>query len=225
MPQFLNQSQQPQRILIVDDHTIVRKGLALLINQDRSLSVCGEAEDAEVVPGLIEAQKPHLVILDISLKGASGLEMLAHIRAQYGSLPVLILSMHDSLIYVERALKAGANGYLMKHEGAENLVFAIQSVLQGETYLNEALRKKLLDTYFRHDQDKTASSVERLSPREFEILQLLGRGYGTRQIAGQLHLSIKTIESHREKIKEKLNLKNATELIQYATKWSVMESN
>jgi len=199
--------------------------LALLINQEKDLFVCGEAEDADVVPGLIDEQKPHVVILDISLKGTGGLEILARLRAQHRGLPVLILSMHDSLIYVERALKAGANGYLMKHEGAENLILAIHSVLRGETYLSEALQKKLLGTYLGHGQDKTASSVERLSPREFEILQLLGRGHSTRRIADRLHLSIKTIESHRENIKEKLNLKNATELIQYATRWSVLESN
>jgi DNA-binding NarL/FixJ family response regulator len=216
---------QPLRVLIVDDHAIVRQGLALLINKQEKLFVCAEAEDVESAQQLIDTHHPNLVILDISLKKASGLTLLEQIKAQHEDLPVLVVTMHTESFYVTRALQAGANGYFMKQERAENLLLAIQTVLQGEIYLDKSLQNQMLNNFFGRKPNGNSPALEGLTSREFEILQLLGQGYETRQIALQLHISTKTVEVHRAHIKEKLGLKNTAELLQYAFKLVASKSD
>ena len=216
---------QPLRILIVDDHAIVRQGLALLINKQEKLFVCAEAEDVESAQKSIDTHHPNLVILDISLKKASGLVLLEQIKAQHEDLPVLIVSMHTESFYVTRALKAGANGYFTKQERAENLLLAIQTVLQGEIYLDKSLQNQMLNNFFGRKPNGNRPALERLTSREFEILQLLGQGYETRKIALQLHICIKTVEVHRANIKEKLGLNTTAELLQYAFKLVASKSD
>ena len=204
------------RILLVDDHPILRQGLAQLINQEKDLMVCGQFEEAnKALEGVIQ-MKPDAAIVDISLKGSSGIELLKNIKVQYPKLIVLVLSMHDESLYAERALRAGAAGYIMKQEATEQVLVALRKILNGEIYLSERMSSKLMHQLVSGRATETGSLMERLSDRELEIFGLIGEGRGTRQIAEQLHLSVKTIESHRAHIKEKLNLKNATELVHRA---------
>jgi DNA-binding NarL/FixJ family response regulator len=207
------------RILLVDDHPIVRQGLAEMIESQKDLMVCGTAEDLPRTLQQIDALKPDLVVLDISLKGANGIELLKHIKVHDPKLRVLMLSMHDETLYAVRALRAGAAGYIMKHEATGKVLTAINQVLRGEIYLSETMEKKMMQQLVGGRGDRTGSPLEDLSDRELEVFNLIGQGQGTRQIAEQLHLSIKTIESHRAHIKEKLNLKTATELVQHAMQW------
>ena len=212
-----------RRILLVDDHPIVRQGLGLLIDRESDLCICGEAEGAHSAFHAITTLRPDLVVLDISLSGPDGLDILKEIRSKSGSLPVLILSMHDETIYAERALRAGANGYIMKQEATEKVLVAIRRILQGDVYLSE----RLTNTMLHHFAHGTLSSSSKNSPivgltdRELEIFRLIGEGHSTRQIANELHLSVKTIESHQAHIKEKLSLRNARELVQHAIEWTV----
>jgi DNA-binding NarL/FixJ family response regulator len=203
------------RILLVDDHPILRQGLARLINEQKDLMVCGEFEEAAKALDSIEEIKPDAAIVDISLKGASGIELLKNIKIRFPSLHVLVLSMHDESLYAERALRAGASGYIMKQEATEQVLVALRRVLGGEIYLSEIMSSKLMHQLVG-GKPTAGSLLERLSDRELEIFGLIGQGRGTRQIAEQLHLSVKTVESHRAHIKEKLNLKNATELVHRA---------
>ncbi len=203
------------RVLLVDDHPILRQGLARLINEQKDLMVCGEFEDAAKALDSIENIKPDAAIVDISLKGASGIELLKNIKVRFPQLLVLVLSMHDESLYAERALRAGASGYIMKQEATEQVLVALRKVLGGEIYLSEPMSSKLMHQLVG-GKPTAGSLLERLSDRELEIFGLIGQGRGTRQIAEQLHLSVKTVESHRAHIKEKLNLKNATELVHRA---------
>jgi DNA-binding NarL/FixJ family response regulator len=207
------------RILLVDDHAVVRYGLAQLINRESDLVVCGEEEDAGKALGAIETLKPDLVIADISLKESSGLELMRNIKAQHPKLPVLVVSTHDENIYAEIAFRAGALGYLMKGEGLEKTVVAIRRVLGGAIYVSDALAAKMLEQQVRGQRDVHQSPVESLSDRELEVFQLIGQWKKTKEIAQELHLSIKTVEYYREQIKRKLNVKNAPELTHYATSW------
>jgi len=207
------------RILLVDDHPIVLRGLSVLVNQESDITVCGEAADAHNALTAIEVLKPDLVIVDISLKGTNGLELIKSAKALHAELPMLVLSIHSESPYAERALRAGAMGYIMKEEMTEKLILAIRRVLKGEIYLSEKMSTKLLSQIIKHPLQKTYLLEENLTDRELEIFQLIGKGYGTRQIAEALNLSMKTVESHREHIKEKLKLKNATELLQRAFQW------
>jgi DNA-binding NarL/FixJ family response regulator len=208
------------RILLVDDHAVVRFGIAALINRQADMEVCGEEEDASRAMTAITHLKPDLVIADISLKDSSGLELMRNIKAQYAKLPVLVVSVHDETIYAEVAFRAGALGYLNKDEAIDKILTAIRRVLHGEVYVSEELGAKLLHKQVRGRIDDTPGSpIKGLSDRELEVFQLIGQWKGTRQIAEELHLSIKTIEYYREQIKKKLNLKNAAELTQYATSW------
>lgn len=207
------------RILLVDDHPIVRQGLAELINNEKDLCVCGTAEDLNKALEAIEALKPDLVIVDISLRGSNGIELLKNIKVRYPKMLVLMLSMHDESLYAVRALRSGASGYIMKQEATEKVLTAVRQVLRGEIYLSEKMEKKMMQQLVGGRAARTGSPLEDLSDRELEVFNLIGQGHGTRQIAEELHLSIKTIESHRAHIKEKLNLKNATELVQYAIQW------
>src|SRR5437868_10760832 len=206
-------------VLLVDDHPIVRQGLAELIDHEKDLSVCGMADDMHHALDQIIALSPDLVVVDISLKGGNGIELLKNIKVRYPRQPVLMLSMHDESLYAVRALRAGAAGYIMKQEATERVLTAIRQVLVGEIYLSEKMEKKMMQQLVGGRTARTGSPIEDLSDRELEVFGLIGQGHGTRQIAEELHLSIKTIESHRAHIKEKLNLKNATELVQHAIQW------
>lgn len=209
------------RVLLVDDHPVVRQGLALLIDREPDLSVCGEADCAHSAFHAITTLRPDLVVLDISLSGPDGLEVLKELRLKTGSLPVLILSMHDESIYAERAMRAGANGYIMKQEATEKVLVAIRRILQGEVYLSDRLTSTILQQYVRGNTPVNKSPLLNLSDRELEVFRLIGEGRATRQIAEELHLSVKTIESYQAHIKEKLALRNARELVQHAIEWTV----
>jgi DNA-binding NarL/FixJ family response regulator len=207
------------KIIIVDDHPIVRRGLIELINHENDLVVCGQAEDAPQAMKAIRTLKPHIVIVDISLKETNGVELIKDIKVQYPSLPVLALSMHDEFLYAERCLRAGAKGYIMKQQATEKVVTAIRKVLNGQVYLSDKMAAKMMCKLVGSGPEIGASPIDHLSDRELEVFLLLGQGHGTRQIAEKLHLSIKTIETYRAHIKEKLNLASATELLQYAIQW------
>ena len=204
------------KILIVDDHPIVRQGLAQLLNQEFDFTVCGEAEDATQALESIQNLQPDLVIVDISLKGIDGLELTKKILMQYPELLILVLSMHDEALYAERALRAGAKGYIMKQEGTEKVISAIRKIVNGAIYLSEKMHTRLLQNIIGRPKNKETSILESLSDRELGIFRLIGQGLKTRKIADILNLSIKTIESHREHIKKKLKLKDATELLLHA---------
>jgi DNA-binding NarL/FixJ family response regulator len=207
------------RILLVDDHAVVRYGIAQLINRESDLLVCGEEEEASKALTTITNVKPNLVIADISLKDSSGLELMRNIKAQYPKLPVLVVSAHDESIYAEIAFRAGALGYLMKDQALERILTAIRRVLTGAIYVSDALAARMLQQQIRGQTDINQSPVKSLSDREMEVFQLIGQWKKTREIAEELHLSIKTIEYYREQIKRKLNLKSASELTHYATSW------
>src|SRR5258708_123531 len=204
------------KVLLVDDHPVVRQGLALLVGREPDLLVCGEADGARSPVQGSETLQPDIVVLDISVAGRDGLDVLKEIRMRSGSLPVLILSMHDESIYAERALRAGANGYIMKQEAAEKVLIAIRKILQGEVYLSDRLTSTLLQQYVRGTSPAKSSPLLNLTDRELEVFRLIGEGHGTRQIAEELRLSVKTIESYQAHIKEKLALRNARELVQHA---------
>jgi DNA-binding NarL/FixJ family response regulator len=209
------------KVLLVDDHPVVRQGLALLVGREPDLLVCGEADGAHTAFHAIENLQPDIVVLDISLAGPDGLDILKEIRIRSGSLPVLILSMHDESIYAERALRAGANGYIMKQEATEKVLVAIRKILRGDVYLSERLTSAMLNQFVHGSDTIKSSPIVTLTDRELEIFRLIGEGHSTRQIADELHLSVKTIESHQAHIKEKLALKNARELVQHAIEWTV----
>ena len=213
-------STAKHRILLVDDHPIVRQGLAELINHEEDLSICGTAEDFHEALDKIEALHPNLVVADISLKrGNDGIELLKNLKARHPSMRVLMLSMHDETLYAMRALRAGACGYIMKEEATEKVLVAIRHVLKGETYLSAEMEKKLMRQLVGGHAVRTGSLVDDLSDRELQVFSLVGQGLSTRQIAKELHLSVKTVETHRAHIKEKLNLKSAVELVQHAVRW------
>jgi len=212
-------NENERKILIVDDHPIVRQGLTELINQEKDLVACGQAEDAYEAMEAIKALKPDLVIVDISLKGKSGMEVIKDIKARHPALPVLTLSMHDESLYAERALRAGAKGYIMKQEATEKVITAIRKVLSGQVYVSNQVATRIVSKFAGGTPDADASVIDHLSDRELEVFRLIGQGYRTRQIAERLHLSVKTIETYRAHIKEKLNLASASELLRYAVQW------
>jgi DNA-binding NarL/FixJ family response regulator len=220
------QKQQPKKtrkavsILIVDDHPIVRQGLENLLSQEKSMEVCAQAEDAYKAMKAIRELKPDIIVVDISLQDKSGLELIKDIHVQYPDMPILALSMHDENLYAERVLRAGAKGYVMKQQAAEKVIDAIKSIMNGQIYVSEKIAAKMMRKLVGVKSDMGLSMTDRLSDRELEVFLLIGKGYGTRQISEKLHLSIKTIESYRAHIKEKLNLADATELLQYAIQWA-----
>jgi len=207
------------RILIVDDHPIVRQGLAELINHESDLVVCGQAEDSHGAIKAIRELNPSMAIIDISLKQTSGLELTKDIHSQYPDLPVLVLSMHDETLYAERALRAGAMGYIMKQEATENVIAAIRRILGGEIYVSDRMAARMVRKLVTGQAETNTSQIDSLSDRELEVFRLIGKGHGTRQISERLHLSVKTIETYRAHIKEKLNLVDAAELLQHAIQW------
>lgn len=222
MPTKRPSSSEPQapaksRIFLVDDHPIVRQGLTQLINNEADLTVIGEGEDAYGSLRAIKTAKPDLALVDVSLKGSDGIELLKELRAQEPDLPVLILSMHDESLYAERALRAGARGYVMKQEAPPVLLGAIRRVLKGEIYVSEKMGATLLQRLVGGKaSNKGELPLDRLTDREMEVFRMIGSGKTVREIAELLFLSVKTVEAHREHIKEKLSLKTSAELLRYA---------
>ncbi|PYL53246.1 MAG: DNA-binding response regulator [Verrucomicrobia bacterium] len=211
-------SAKAKRIVIVDDHPLFRKGLEQLIkSSDDAFKICGEAGDAAEGMSVIRQLSPDLVIVDLSLPGANGIELIKNIRAEFPKLPVLILSMHDESLYALRGLRAGAQGYVMKQEALENVIIAIREVLAGRPYLSHDMSAKLI-TNFASGSNQ-ANPTDKLSDRELEVLELIGKGRDVREIADALHISAKTVETHRAHIKEKLNLKNARQVTRFAVQW------
>lgn len=212
-------SGSPARLLVVDDHPIVRHGVVQLLEQEAGLAVAAQAGTAAEALRLAEAGGFDLAIIDVSLQGVSGLELVKQIRERGVDTPILMMSMHDEAFYAERALRAGAQGYVMKQRATADIAAAIERVLAGELYLSEALSEKLVRQAITGEGGPEAAGIGQLSDRELEVLQLLGQGVPTREVADRLNLSVKTIESYRANIKRKLELKNATELMQYAVTW------
>ena len=207
------------RVFVVDDHPIVRQGLSQLINREPDLMVCGEAEDARTALDRLAQAAADILIVDVSLEGPDGIELLKTIRSRDSKLPVLMLSMHDESLYAERALRAGANGYIMKQEATDRVLTAVRQILNGEVYISDRMAQKLVHQFIGGSGTARRSGMEQLTDRELEVFRLIGKGHGTRQIAEELHLSVKTVESYYAHIKEKLSLKNARELVQHAVQW------
>ena len=216
----MNQSgvaTKKSRVFVVDDHPIVRQGLALLINRESDLMVCGEAEDAQTAVQAIATVKPDIMVVDISLNGPDGLDLLKNIRTRHPELSVL---MHDESIYAERALRAGAQGYIMKQEATEKVLVALRRILSQEIYVSERIANRMLQRYIGGSNASRPSSIADLTDRELEVFRLIGEGHSTRQIAEELHISVKTVESYQAHIKEKLALRNSRELLQSAIQWT-----
>jgi len=208
-----------KQVLVVDDHPIVRHGVVQLINQTHGLEVAAQAGTAAEALEIAQKGELDLAVVDVSLQGVSGLELVKQIRERGIEMPILVMSMHDESFYAERALRAGAQGYVMKQRATAEIATAIERVLDGDLYLSDALSAKLLRRVVDGDDGEETGAASQLSDRELEVLQLLGQGVPTREVADRLNLSVKTIESYRANIKRKLDLKNATELMQYAVKW------
>jgi DNA-binding NarL/FixJ family response regulator len=213
-----------QSIFIVDDHPIVREGLAMLINQERDLQVCGDAGDAQQALSKIAKNRPDAVIVDITLGRNSGLRLIEDLSQSYPDIPVLTLSMHDESIYAERCLMAGAKGYIMKQEPPEKMIAALRKVLGGDIYISENISAKLLQKMVSGKSAATLSPIELLSNRELEVFQLIGQGVKTRKIAEQLNLSIKTIETYIDHIKKKMNFEDSRRLLLYAVQWAMKDT-
>lgn len=215
------------RIVLVDDHPMLIRGIADLINGESDLEVVGEAATFQEAMALVNKVKPGLIVVDVSLDGNNGIELMKNLSGREGSPPILAYSMHDESIYAERALRAGAKGYVMKQAEPEVLLTAIHQILKGKIYLSEQMSERLLGKLVGAGSTTTATAwpIDKLSDRELEVLQLLGQGMGTSQIADKLCLSVKTIETYREHLKQKLNLANGQELLRYAIEWSLNSSS
>lgn len=208
-------------MLLVDDHPLLRRGLAQLVNQEKDMSVVGEAEDVVNALRLVEEHKPDVAVVDLSLKDSNGMDLIKDIRLRAPNTLVLVLSMHDESFYAERVLRAGARGYITKGENSAKVIEGIREVLRGKVFVNEAISSRMLSKFVG---DRTGTGgIESLSDREFEIMGMIGHGVQTREIAKRLHLSVKTIDAHRDNIKRKLNLPDAAELLKYAIKWAKSE--
>jgi DNA-binding NarL/FixJ family response regulator len=206
-----------RRVLIVDDHPIVRQGLKRMIEAEADMEVCGEAATEAQARRAIRELTPDIVIVDLALQEGDGLELVRDVHAHHPDVPMLVLSMHDETIYAERLLSEGASGYIMKQAAADQLLNALRTVLRGETYLSETLQTQMRSRLGHGVSD--GNPVERLSNRELQVLNLVGRGVSSRDIATELGLSVKTVESHRQSIKRKLNLSTNSQLLQYAINW------
>ena len=206
------------RVLLVDDHPIVRQGIRTVVDLEPDLEVCGEADGAAEALRAVEEFRPDLAVVDLSLKDSSGLELIKDLRIRYPRLLVLVLSMRDESFYAERVLRAGARGYVVKDEGCAVVVEAIRKVLKGQIYLSDRIASKMIGSYVGGARPGTAS-MEQLSDREVEVFELLGKGLPSREIAQLLHVSVKTVDSHRENIKRKLGIEDATGLLKHAIEW------
>lgn len=208
------------RVLIVDDHPVTRAGLVHVINHQPDLTVCGEAESAAQALDILDSSRPDLLLIDITLPGKSGLELIKDVKAMQPELLMLVVSMHDESLYADRVLRAGARGYIMKHEGGEKLMEAIRHVLRGKIYVSESMSAHILEIFSGGQTRLDRSSIEKLSDREFEVFESMGEGLSSQQIAKKLHLSAKTVDAHRANIKTKLSIKTTAELISYAARWT-----
>jgi len=218
-PSLAAKHKKARRVLLVDDHPIVRQGLRRLIEQEEDLAVCGEAETARDARTAIKELDPDVVIVDISLKQGDGIELVRDTRAHHPSLPLLVLSMHDEAIYAERMLSAGANGYIMKQAASDQFLIALRRVLDRGIYVSEAVGNSMIRKFAAGGAYISANPIDRLSNRELQILHMIGKGLSTRESADALNLSVKTVESHRQRIKRKLNLTTGSQLVQYAVNW------
>ncbi|HZV35760.1 MAG TPA: response regulator transcription factor [Verrucomicrobiae bacterium] len=207
------------KILLVDDHPLVREWLANLINQQLDLQVCGEAANSSEALEHVGTAKPDIAVVDISMEGGSGIELIKNIKALYPNVIVIVLSMHDEMLYAERALRAGARGYIMKREATKKILLALRAVLAGKLYISDKVNELMAEKFVEGRLGSSESPVEQLSDRELEVFQLLGRGLSTRQIAEDLNVSFKTVQAYCARIKDKLNLTNATELLREAIRW------
>ncbi len=207
------------RVFIIDDHLILRRGLTVIINQEKGMQVCGEAEDGPSAIQAIEILDPDIVLLDISQRGIDGIDLINRLLKRWPDLPILVLSRHPEMIYAERAIHAGARGYVMQQQSGELLMDAIRRVLDGEIYVSEDIAESILRRRFESGSYGQADQLRILSNRELEVFRLIGQGYQPRQIAEQLNLSVKTVETYRTHIRQKLSLGNATDLIQFAIQW------
>jgi DNA-binding NarL/FixJ family response regulator len=209
----------PKKILVVDDHPMMRAGLTQLIGKHPSMEVCCEVGSPAEAMALIPHRHPDLIIADLTMKGGGGLEFIKDSKALHENIPILVVSMHDEKIYAERCLRAGASGYIMKEESAEHLISAIQRVLDGGVYLSTTMSERILKSVSGANLRNEDSPLQKLTDREFEIFQLIGRGKTTNEIAQELHISPRTVDVHRSQIKEKLQLKSGTALVHFAVQW------
>jgi DNA-binding NarL/FixJ family response regulator len=207
------------RIYLVDDHPVVRSGLADVINQETDMMVCGEAESAEDALREIKAAEPSLAIIDLSLGGTNGLDLIKRLKARDPKLPILVLSMHDESVFAQRALHAGALGFIMKDAITGQIQTAIRQVLAGKVFLSTPMTERLLQSVSRRKGEPGGSPLDRLSDREIEVFEMIGRGLGTSEIARKLHLSVKTIDTHRANIRDKLGLKDPAQIVHHAVQW------
>jgi DNA-binding NarL/FixJ family response regulator len=219
LPSTSGRTAPPRRtILLVDDHPMMRAGLEQLINRQSDLIVCAEAgTPAEAFQQI--SLKPDLILTDLTMPGRSGIEFIKDLHAVHPGIAILVVSMHDEVVYAERCLRAGARGYIMKESGSENLLIAIRRVLEGQTYVSPTLSERIINNLSSRKPRGSESPIQALSDREFEVFQLIGQGKSTREIAEQLHLSSKTVDVHRGHIREKLDLKDATALVRHAVRW------
>jgi len=212
-------SMAKPKVAIIDDHPIVREGLSEVLEKQGEFTVCGGASDSASAMDLIEREHPDLLIVDISLRGTSGIELIKQVRSRYENMRMLVSSMHDERFYAERCLRAGAQGYVSKEEGTAKIIEALRQIIAGKVYLSEAMSEHFLSQMVQTGADPNRSSIETLSDRELEVFELIGRGLSTRKIAEALNLSMKTIETYRENIKVKLGLPDSTALIRRAVQW------
>jgi len=213
-----NQAEKT-RILIVDDHSLVRESLKRLVQNEPDWEVCGEAESREQALTIVAASQPHLIILDLSLKDSHGTELIKDLHVQCPSAFILVLSMHDELIYAERVIRAGAHGYITKQESPAKILAAMRCVLRGEIYWTETAAARVASKLVRRPRASANQTIDSLTDREMQVLERIGMGQGTRQIAATLHIDVSTVETYRSRIKEKLDLKNGVELLQFAIRW------
>lgn len=218
-----NKDQAPARLFVVDDHPITRYGLIELINHEPDLRVCGEAEDARTARKGIVEQKPDLIVMDLTLPDRSGLELIKDLKALDPEFAVLVLSMHDEALYAERVLRAGGRGYVMKREGGARFLEAVRHVLSGKIYISERISTPLLEVLSGQVSQDNRPLLAQLTDREFEVFQFIGQGFTTAEIAGQLQIGGKTVDTHRQRIKEKLRMRSTPELVKYAVRWAATQ--
>jgi DNA-binding NarL/FixJ family response regulator len=219
-PPTAGPAKQRVRILLIDDHPLVRERLAEIINREADLTVCGEAEDRHEAIAAIPTKRPDLAIVDLTLKNSDGLELIKDIRVRWPKVRMLVVSMHDESLYAERAIRAGALGYITKQEATRKILVAIRRVLAGSIYLNEKIACRIISRLTSRDASVGATPTELLSDRELKVFDLTGSGLNTSEIAGRLHIAVKTVETYRARIKEKLNLKDSSALLRLAISWN-----
>ncbi len=223
MPLDPNTPARSSRVLIVDDHAIVRYGMSVMLSTADDLTLCGEAENCTQALAALHELKPDVMVIDLVLKDESGLDLIRQIREKGYTLPLLVMSMHNETTHAEKALRAGAQGYIMKENADVVLIDALRTVLNGKLFISQAINEKLLRTYVEHGPTETQTGIDSLTPREKEILRCVGRGWSTRKIAEQFDLSPRTVEVHRARIKKKLNCETSSDVLRTAIHW--LENN